>query len=347
MEDHPFSNLLTEVKWEALKKQPRDDNPLEERYVAAPFKIDHSCHLLAGLLQVVGVLAPSPCRTCEKDCGRWATCVISYDHSSIDIAKGACANCLYTSAGRGCSSRKFPRSVKDEHVQTCEYWFCKRCLTIMLKTERDAHLQQCERWCCGRCLTTMSKSKKDQHLQTCEYWRCFRCGYYYLASTKNEHKSECAEALPACCSHCGKHGPHDDVSKHEAECDVRTCPSCTHRLRVNTIQAHWETCTKIKCPGCTRVVDRNEPHDCSKQHCSICHTYFPRGCEDDHLRHCKGFKKIDALCSDEELGRAIRSILSQGFRFPLLEGCAQTLTMCLKHPPSKHVYCRFRVHPLG
>lgn len=66
MEDHPFSNLLTEVKWEALKKQPRgdnprgdnsrDDNPLEERYVAAPFKIDHSCHLLAGLLQVVGVL---------------------------------------------------------------------------------------------------------------------------------------------------------------------------------------------------------------------------------------------------------------------------------------------------
>ena len=41
---------------------------------------------------------------------------------------------------------------------------------------------------------------------------------------------------------------------------------------------------------------------------------------------------IDALCSDEELGRAIRSILSHGFRFPLLKGCAQTLTMFLKHP---------------
>lgn len=119
MEDHPFSNLLTEVQWEALKKQsrddnPRDDNPLEERYVAAPFKIDHSCHLLAGLLQVVGVLAPSPCRTCEKDCGRWATCVTSYDHSSIDIAKGACANCLYTSAGRGCSFRdSLPQDTVD------------------------------------------------------------------------------------------------------------------------------------------------------------------------------------------------------------------------------------------
>lgn len=159
----------------------------------------------------------------------------------------------------------------------------------------------------------MSKSERDQHLQTCEYWRCFRCGYYYLGSTKNEHKIECAEALSACCSHCGKHGPpHDDVSKHEAECDVRTCPSCTHLLRVNTIQAHWETCTKITCPGCTHVVDRNEPHDCSKQHCSICHTYFLRGCEDDHPRHCKGFKEIDALCSDKELGRVIRSTFVAG-----------------------------------
>jgi hypothetical protein len=48
------------------------------------------------------------------------------------------------------SNQEIPRSVKDEHVQTCEYWFCKRCLTIMLKTERNAHLQKCERWCCGR-----------------------------------------------------------------------------------------------------------------------------------------------------------------------------------------------------
>jgi len=80
------------------------------------------------------------------------------------------------------------------------------------------------------------------------------------------------------------------------------------------------------------VLDRNEPHDCPKQHCSICHTYFPQGCEDDRLRHCKGFKKVDALCSDEELGRAIRSILSQGLRFTLLEGCAKTLIMFLKHP---------------
>src|SRR3569833_47269 len=88
----------------------------------------------------------------------------------------------------------------------------------------------------------------------------------------------------------------------------------------------------MTCPGCTLVVGRNEPHDCPKQHCSICHTYFPRGCDDDHLRHCKGFKKIDALRSDEELGRAVRSILSQGFRSPLLEGCARTLTMFLKHP---------------
>ncbi|KAI0129891.1 hypothetical protein BJ170DRAFT_593433 [Xylariales sp. AK1849] len=114
MEDHLFLNLLTEVEWEALKKQPRDDNPLEERHGAAPFKIDHSCHLLAGLLQVVGVLAPSPCRTCEKDCGRGATCVISYDHSSIDIAKGACANCLYTSAGKACSFRdSLPQDTAD------------------------------------------------------------------------------------------------------------------------------------------------------------------------------------------------------------------------------------------
>jgi hypothetical protein len=80
----------------------------------SPFKTDHSCHLLAGLLQVVGVLAPSPCRTCEKDCGRWATCVISYDHSPIDIAKGACANCLYTSAGKGCSFRdSLPQDTAD------------------------------------------------------------------------------------------------------------------------------------------------------------------------------------------------------------------------------------------
>lgn len=114
MEDHPFSIHLTEVKWKALKKQPRNDNPLEERYGAAPFKIDRSYHLLAGLLQVVGVPASGPCRACEKDQGRWATCVISYDHSSIDIAKGACANCLYTSAGAYCSFREsLPQDTAD------------------------------------------------------------------------------------------------------------------------------------------------------------------------------------------------------------------------------------------
>ncbi|KAI1428947.1 hypothetical protein F5Y12DRAFT_710498 [Xylaria sp. FL1777] len=113
-EDHPFSIHITKVKWEALKKQPRNNNPLEERYDAAPFRTAYSHHLLAGLLQVVGVPASGPCRACEKDQGRWATCVISYDHSSIDIAKGACANCLYTSAGAYCSFREsLPQDTAD------------------------------------------------------------------------------------------------------------------------------------------------------------------------------------------------------------------------------------------
>ena len=209
---------------------------------------------------------------------------------------------------------------------------------LVLQTLSHDHVKDRKRRSLAEMRAVVLRTLSHEHVEvrkrsafTCEYWRCFRCGYYYLASTKNEHKIERAEALPACCSYCGKHGPHDDVSKHEAECDVRTCPGCTHRLRVDTIQAHWETCTKMTCPGCTLVVDGNEPHDCPKQHCSICHTYFPRGCKDVHLRHCKGFK-IDALCSDEELFPAIRSILSQGFQFPLLEGRAQTLTMFLKHP---------------
>ena len=113
---HGGSSILksSKVKWEALKKQPRDDNPLEERYGAAPFKMNHSSHLLAGLLQIVGVLAPSPCRTGKKDCGRRATCVISHDYSSIDIAKGACANCLYTSARKCCSfGDSLPQDTAD------------------------------------------------------------------------------------------------------------------------------------------------------------------------------------------------------------------------------------------
>ncbi|KAI8630281.1 hypothetical protein F5Y19DRAFT_464135 [Xylariaceae sp. FL1651] len=113
-EDHPFSIYITKVKWEALKKQPRNNNPLGERYDAAPFRIAYSHHLLAGLLQVVGVPASGSCRACKKDQGRWATCVISYDHSSIDIAKGAYANCLYTSAEAYCSFREsLPQDTAD------------------------------------------------------------------------------------------------------------------------------------------------------------------------------------------------------------------------------------------
>lgn len=228
--------------------------------------------------------------------------------------------------------RKFPRLAKDEHVQSCEFWLSKLCLTVVLKTERDAHLQKCARWCCGRCQTIMSKSERDQHLQTCEYWRCSRCSKRYLASMRDKHKIACAEALPARCIHCRKPGLHDKISKHEAECEARVCPGCAYTLRVDTIAAHWAKCTKMKCLSCSRIVERNEPHDCQKQRCSICLRRFPRGCENDHLRHCEGFKKIDSLCSKEESDRAIRSFLSQGFRFPLLEGCARTLTTFLKHP---------------
>ncbi|KAI8630280.1 hypothetical protein F5Y19DRAFT_464139 [Xylariaceae sp. FL1651] len=197
--------------------------------------------------------------------------------------------------------RKFPRLAKDEHVQSCEFWLCKLCLTVVLKTERDTHLQKCARWCCGRCQTIMSKSERDQHLQTCEYWRCSRCSKRYLASMRDEHKIACAEALPAHCIYCRKPGLHDEISKHEAECEARA------------------KCTTMKCPSCSRIVERNEPHDYQRQRCSICLRRFLRGCEDDHLRHCEGFKKIDSLCSKEESDRAIRSSLSQGFRFPLLE----------------------------
>ncbi|KAK2004897.1 hypothetical protein LX36DRAFT_728993 [Colletotrichum falcatum] len=103
MEDHPFSNLLTQVKRDALKRRPRNDNPLEERDGADPFKLDLSRHVLCGLLQVVGDLAPSPCKRCEKGFGRWKECVVSHNHSSADLGRGACANSMYTSNGVGFS----------------------------------------------------------------------------------------------------------------------------------------------------------------------------------------------------------------------------------------------------
>lgn len=119
-EDHPFSTLLTKVKWEALKKPPRNNNPLEERSNAASFQVNLSQYILGGLLQVVGVLALTPCKTCQMGHGRWTTCVISYDYSSIDIAKGSCANCLYTSAGRSCSFRNTLPQATVEHDTSLE-----------------------------------------------------------------------------------------------------------------------------------------------------------------------------------------------------------------------------------
>lgn len=265
----------------------------------------------------------------QKACEDWH-CAICYERMEKSQMDEHLLNCTMWRCS--CCIKRFPRSVKDEHVDTCEYWLCKRCLTITLKTERDAHMQECKQWCCGRCRTTMLRSDRDQHLQTCESWRCFRCGNYYSSSTKAKHKIECAKALPARCTYCSKHGLHDDISKHEADCDVRVCPGCTHRLRVDTIQAHWEICTRVQCPGCLLIIDRNESHECLKQYCSICRKAFPRGGGDSHLTRCNGFKKIDAHCSNEKSDRAIRSILSQEFRFPLLEGCAKTLAIFLKHP---------------
>ncbi|KAH8733600.1 hypothetical protein BGZ61DRAFT_474266 [Ilyonectria robusta] len=116
-EDHPFTTGITKAKLEALKRSPRNNNPLEEKHNAAPFKWVYSRHLLGGLLQVVGVPAPRPCRSCERGKGRWTTCVISHDHSSIDIAKGACANCLYSTAGEYCSFRELlPKVTADTDI---------------------------------------------------------------------------------------------------------------------------------------------------------------------------------------------------------------------------------------
>jgi hypothetical protein len=103
-------------------------------------------------------------------------------------------------------------------------------------------------------------------------------------------------------------------------------------LRVDTIAAHWAKCIKMKCSSCSRIVERNGIHDCRKRQYPICLQRFTRGYEDNHLRHCKGFKNIDSLRSKGELDHCISSILSQGFRFPLLEGCNKTITMFLKHP---------------
>ncbi|KAI0008710.1 hypothetical protein F4779DRAFT_628293 [Xylariaceae sp. FL0662B] len=221
---------------------------------------------------------------------------------------------------------------KDEHIQSCEFWSCRACLLVVFKTEREAHLQKCDRWCCGRCYMSMLKSERDQHLQNCEYWKCSRCNKLYPTSMRYEHKVACLEARPARCNYCRKTGQHKEISQHEAECDTRMCPGCKRAIKVDTITAHWAKCTKMVCSSCSCVVERNGSHNCPKQLCPICLRRFSRGCQDEHLRECEGYKKVDSLHSKKESDRATRSILSQNFRFPLFEGCAKTLTTFLKHP---------------
>jgi hypothetical protein len=86
----------------------RSDNPLEEQSGVAAFRWygnKPGASLKAGLIQVCGSLAPTPCRQCERGAGRWKACVVSADHSPRDAMSVACACCFYSSQGQYCSFR--------------------------------------------------------------------------------------------------------------------------------------------------------------------------------------------------------------------------------------------------
>lgn len=120
-------------------------------------------------------------------------------------------------------NRTIDKDKLEEHLEGCEYWHCKHCLTAIVASERDEHQKICEKWRCAVCSQKMKASQRDEHLPNCPFWICTRCSRKFPRSAKDEHVQSCEIWF---CKLCRKDMLKTERDAHLQHCDWWRCGRC-------------------------------------------------------------------------------------------------------------------------